>query len=435
MDYRCTRCHNAGKIGVSMLGCAACNAVYHIQCLGWNFVPFVPNRWFCPQHWTSCCRICAAQNALPQEPQKRCFACGSIYCAIHLHTQSTRYSNSGDDSLFACSYCLDENMVPLSNKRKIEDQEDDSSQEREKKRPKLANQPAITAKLPISNKDKKAAISVEMMNQIISSLSPSAPPLHVQAAPIRKKKRADVCETPDQQLIKKIKDALVAHQLHQKDLADILEVSPSTISSYFNNKSRSNGWKDLETKLSEWLQNGASGSGEVPSKSADSPGSVPDSHPVALSTVHAARTIQHTVAQSQSQVQAVIKQTTNTTSVTFESGVGKIEASYNNNPNPSPGYYAQGYTPQVANVYQQSAKMEPFDAYGPEPNEKAGYYTQTNYQAAVSGYNGYTPTPSLSMMDGFQVNPHMLHQRYGYLRDPSQPFNSNTPGNRQSGLQ
>ncbi len=209
----------------------------------------------------------------------------------------------------------------------------------------------------------------------------------------------------------------------------LFSASPSTISSYFNNKSRSNGWKDLETKLSEWLQNGASGSAEVPSKSADSPSSVPDSHPVAHSTVRAAQAIQHTVAQSHVH-QAVIKQTTNMTSVTYESGPGKIEANYTA---PAPGYYMAGYTPQVANVYQQSAKMEPFDAYGPEPNEKAGYYTQTNYQAAVSGY-GYTPSPSLSMMDGFQVNPHLLHQRY-FRGDPNQPFNSNLPGNRQSGLQ
>ena len=63
-----------------------------------------------------------------------------------------------------------------------------------------------------------------MMNQIISSLSPSAPPLHVQSAPIRKKKRADIRETPDLQLIKQIKDALVTQQLHQKDLAGVLEV-------------------------------------------------------------------------------------------------------------------------------------------------------------------------------------------------------------------
>jgi transcriptional regulator with XRE-family HTH domain len=370
---------------------------------------------------------------VPQEPQKRCFSCGSLYCGIHLHTSSTRYSTTGDEGLFTCAYCLDENSVPASNKRKKEEQEDDLSLERDKKRPKIANHPPTTSKLSL-HKEKKAAISVEMMNQIISSLSPSAPPLHIQAAPVRKKKRADVRETPDQHLIKQIKDALVTQQLHQKDLADILEVSPSTISSYFNNKSRSNGWKDLETKLSEWVQNGASGSGEVPSKSDDSPSPVPDSHSMAHSTVRSAQAVQHTVSQSHSH-QAVIKQTTNITSVMYESGTGKVEATSYHTSSPPPQYYnMQGYTPQVANVYQQNAKMEPFDSYEPEPNEKAGYYTQTNYQAAVSGY-GYAPTPSLSMMDGFQVNPQLMMQRFGYRRDPNQPFNSNMHGNRQSGLQ
>lgn len=208
--------------------------------------------------------------------------------------------------------------------------------------------------------------------------------------------------------------------------------SPSTISSYFNNKPRSNGWKDLETKLSEWLQNGTSGSGEVPSKSSESPSPVPDSHVVALNTLHAARSFQHTVAQSHVH-QAVIKQTT-TNLTSYESSSGKLEASYNNIPPNS--YYIPNYTPQVANVYQQNAKMEPFtDAYGPDINEKAGYYTQTNYQAAVSGY-GYPPTPSLSMMDGFQVNPQLIQRFANYRGDPSQPFNiSGTHINRQSGLQ
>lgn len=209
--------------------------------------------------------------------------------------------------------------------------------------------------------------------------------------------------------------------------ANYLLYSPSTISSYFNNKMRSNGWKELEAKLSEWIQNSTSGSGEVPSKSDDSPSPVPDSHWVAPHNVHVAQSMQHNAAPSHSHQAAV--QQTNMTPVTYESGTGKVDAMYNGPPN---AYFnVQSYA-HVANVYQQqNVKLETSDAYGPDPNEKAGYYTQANYQAAVSGYN-YPPTSGLSMMDGFQVNPQLM-QRFGYRGDPSQNFNMN--GNRQSGLQ
>jgi len=212
----------------------------------------------------------------------------------------------------------------------------------------------------------------------------------------------------------------------------ILYFSPSTISSYFNNKSRSNGWKDLETKLSEWLQTGSESAQATIKSNNYSPTSVPDLQSLPQSNIGTTSTVQHTIAQSHHQ--ALIKHTTNVTSVTYESGAGKLEASYA--PNVPSGYYVHNYAPQVANVYQQNSnKLDPF-SFGTEPTDKAGYYTQTNYQTAVSGY-GYTPNPSLGLMDGFQVNPQLMYRRYHYNESPmnQQTLNSNTHNNKQPGLQ
>jgi hypothetical protein len=63
---------------------------------------------------------------------------------------------------------------------------------------------------------------LETMNQIIQSINPNAIPLRAYPAISIAKRRTRY--TPNKQLIRRVKAALISEKLHQKQLAELLDV-------------------------------------------------------------------------------------------------------------------------------------------------------------------------------------------------------------------
>lgn len=67
-----------------------------------------------------------------------------------------------------------------------------------------------------------SSISLETMNQIIQSINPNAIPLRTY--PAISKPKSHTLYTPNKKLIRRVKAALISEKLHQKQLAEILNV-------------------------------------------------------------------------------------------------------------------------------------------------------------------------------------------------------------------
>jgi predicted XRE-type DNA-binding protein len=59
---------------------------------------------------------------------------------------------------------------------------------------------------------------------------------------------------PSEKLWRTLREKMRYNHIHQKEVAKDIGVSPSTISSYMNRKSRLNGWHCLELAIVRWLE-------------------------------------------------------------------------------------------------------------------------------------------------------------------------------------
>jgi transcriptional regulator with XRE-family HTH domain/ribosomal protein S30 len=247
----CTSCHQPEMPLHPLIPCAYCPRTYHLACLPPDFTSVGPN-WRCPHHRCNVCLMTSSPGS-PDGILCQCTQCLGLYCLEHVPPHSQRISNLEAVSyipaagviLINCGHC--ETLLQRRRHQYSALQLRTNSD----KVPRILAAEKLHSSPRRRNSDadtKRRNDSLSMTTEELDGLSET------------ERRNKELVEqynfaAPDDCLRATIKELASQRAITQRELADYVGVSKSTISKYLNGKLKGTGIKSVEPKLSEWLEN------------------------------------------------------------------------------------------------------------------------------------------------------------------------------------